>query len=254
MGLLRDITTALSPLGLNLVGTTSVSDYEARVPTQYHISRQFSEAQTVVVIGNGGGEFWEHFRQYTDKRPCNLDQHEHPLDRYTVQVVKAALSPRLDQEHIGYHLIYPFQFFSGLTVSFMHLAEAAGLARPSILGVQLHPTYGPWLALRASVLLDREYSDSGEKAPKVTDDFDPCPSCVERSCVTACPAQAITMQHGWDVPSCVQHRLRISTDCADRCHARFNCVYGREHRYSEDELEYHHRISFTAMRKHYEKQ
>ena len=38
----------------------------------------------------------------------------------------------------------------------MHLARAAGLAGPSFLGVVIHPVYGPWMALRAALLINQE--------------------------------------------------------------------------------------------------
>ena len=128
----------------------------------------------------------------------------------------------------------------------MHLARAAGLAGPSILGVTVHPVYGPWMALRAAVLINADL-----QIGSVAAGFDPCPTCVERACVSACPASAISMQKGWDIPECVQHRLRVMTDCEDYCRARFNCVYGREHRYPLDELQYHQRTSFAEMRKYF---
>ena len=170
MGLLQDIRAALAPVGLNLIGTTPRSDYEALVPPQYHIEQQFPETQTVVVIGNGGGEFWGHFREYAKVRPNYLQQHEHPLDDYTVEVIRARLTPLLDTARARYRLIYPFQFFSGLTVSFMHLAQAARLSVPSILGVQIHPRYGPWIAWRAAVLIDHDLP----ALPAPAQDFDPC--------------------------------------------------------------------------------
>jgi len=52
----------------------------------------------------------------------------------------------------------------------------------------------------------------------------------------------------------VQHRLQVTTDCVDYCQARYYCVYGREHRYPLDELQYHQRQSFAEMRKYFEKQ
>ena len=249
MGLLHNITAALAPVGLNLIGTTARSEYEALVPSQYHLKQRFPETETVVVIGNGGGEFWKHFREYAEARPGYFQQHEHPLDVYTVAVMRARLTPLLDATRTQYRLIYPFQFFSGLTVSFMHLAQAARLSRPSILGVQLHPRYGPWLAWRAAVLIDHDLP----ALPAPAQDFDPCSTCVERPCITACPAQAVSAAQGWGLLACTQHRLRVPTDCAERCHARYTCVYGREHRYPEDELAYHQRLSLAAAQAYFEK-
>jgi hypothetical protein len=247
VNLLSEITTAISRYGFNLIGTASVTAYEVLVPQQYHVASLLPRAKTVVVIGNGGRTFWEGFCAYCDAQPEYLRTHEHPLDDYTVQVIEGALTPLLERSNAQYRYLYPFRFWTE-PVSFMHLARAAGLAGPSILGVVIHPTYGPWLALRAAVLLNQELSTS-----PVAVGFNPCPTCTERACIAACPASAININKGWDIISCVQHRLQVKGDCEDRCHARYNCVYGREHRYSSEELRYHQWQSFAQMRKYFEK-
>ncbi len=246
MTLLSDITRVLTPYGLNLIGTTSVAAYEALVPSQYHVAALLPEAKTLIVIGNGGGQFWQEFRTYCTKHSHYLDEHEHPLDDYTVEVIDQTLTPVLLRAEAEYRYLYPFRFWSE-PVSFMHLARAAGLAGPSILGVTIHPVYGPWMALRAAVLISYELSAEPSAAG-----FNPCPTCTERACISACPASAITVEQSWDIPACVQHRLRVTSDCVDYCRARFDCVYGREHRYPLDELQYHQRQSFAEMRKYFE--
>ncbi len=249
MGLLQDITAALAPVGLNLIGTTPRSDYEALVPPQYHIKPRFPETETVVVIGNGGGEFWRHFRGYAQTRSGYLQQHDHPLDDYTVEVIRVRLTPLLDAARTQYRILYPFQFFSGLTVSFMHLAQAARLSVPSILGVQIHPQYGPWIAWRAAVLIDHDVPALSAPAQ----DFEPCATCPERPCIAACPTQAVSAVRDWDLLACMKHRLRVPADCAERCHSRYTCVYGREHRYPEDELAYHQRFSLATAQAYFKK-
>jgi epoxyqueuosine reductase QueG len=243
---LQDLSAALAPHGLNLIGTASVAAYEALVPSQYHVAALLPQAKTLVVIGNGGGDFWTSFRGYYEARPGYLHEREHPLDDYTREIIEQTLTPVLECSGANYRYLYPFRFWSE-PVSFMHLARAAGLAGPSILGVVIHPEYGPWLALRAALLIDRELY-----AMPVASGFDPCPTCVERACISACPAQAVSQEKGWDIPACVQHRLREPDDCTDHCHARYDCVYGRAHRYPPDELRYHQQRSFAAMRKYFE--
>ena len=81
---LDTLTAALGQYGLNLVGTTAVADYEALVPAQYQVTALLPEAKTLIVIGNGGGEFWTGFRAYCDDRPGYTQSHQHPLDDYTV--------------------------------------------------------------------------------------------------------------------------------------------------------------------------
>ncbi len=246
MDLLQDIHAALAPHGLNLVGTTTVAAYETLVPSQYHVVSLLPQAKTLVVIGNGGGGFWAGFQAYCHARQGYLQEREHPLDDYTVETIENALALCLQRSGAVYRYLYPFRFWTE-PVSFMHLARAAGLAGPSILGVVIHPEYGPWLALRAALLIDQDLY-----APPTAANFDPCPTCREQACMAACPASAVSAEKGWDIPACVQHRLHSPGDCTNRCHARYDCVYGRAHRYSSDELQYHQWRSFAEMRKYFD--
>ena len=135
----------------------------------------------------------------------------------------------------------------GPTLNFIELAKLAGLGGPSIIGVVLNPTYGPWIAFRAALIVDVDLDLPGDAVG-----FDPCPKCVPRSCVAACPATAVSYPAGWDIPKCLTHRIEVEADCAPRCHARVGCVIGPEHRYPDGELEYHQRRALAAMRPWYE--
>ena len=257
MDLLNDIATTLAPYGLNLIGSAARATYESLVPAQYHVTSllpQTQSHQSIIVIGNGGGAFWTGFRDYTDARPGYFQQHPqqhpHPLDEYTVEVIENSLTPLLQRSGAAYRYVYPFRF-STQPVSFMHLAQASGLAAPSILGIVIHPTYGPWIALRSAILIDQEF-DQQLAGPSAAQGFDPCPSCSERSCMKACPAKVVSTEKGWDIPGCVQHRLTVTNDCMDYCHARYQCIYGREHRYPLDELQYHQAQSLATMQEYQE--
>lgn len=241
MDLLNQITDALAPSGLNLVGTASRSAYEALVPTAYRLEPFLPRTRAVIVIGNGGSAFWTGFRPYAARHTRD----PHPLDAYTVSIIERTLTPILQASGAGYRYTYPFRFWTE-PVSFMHLARAARLAGPSILGILIHPVYGPWLALRAAVLLDQDLP-----RPPSAAGFDPCPACSEKPCIRACPASAINAQSGWDIQGCASHRL-AADQCADVCHARSHCVYGREHRYPPDALGYHQAHSLATMRQHEE--
>ena len=67
MDLLQDIRAALTPHGLNLIGTATVAAYEALVPVQYHVAALLPQAKTVVVICNGGG-------RVLGRTPCVLSR------------------------------------------------------------------------------------------------------------------------------------------------------------------------------------
>ena len=224
IGIVVDLGTALAPFGLNLIGVASAAAYDAGVDPGQSLARLAPQAQTVLVIGNGGGTFWEGFVAARARGEAS-----NPLDAYTRATVARVLAGRLPATS---QIIFPFDYPT-VPVSFQRLAVLAGLGSPSLLGVLVHPTFGPWIALRAAVLLP-----SAAVAPRPADGFDPCPTCVERACIPACPAAAVTTA-GWNIPACATHRARPDDPCATGCHARIDCVIGRVHRYPVGALVHH---------------
>jgi epoxyqueuosine reductase QueG len=227
--MLRALERTLAGHGLNLIGAASPRSYDALVPPEYALARLLPGARSAIVIGNGGPAFWGAFRAFCRAHP-EVERQSDPLDAFTATVIEEAVWPVVGA--LPSRIVYPFRFPAD-PVSFVHLAECAGLGRRSLLGLLVHPTFGPWIALRAAVLLPVVLATA-----RPADGFDPCPTCIERACVSACPAGAIG-DGGWDIPRCAAHRLRDDDECAARCHARFDCVIGREYRQSPEELAYH---------------
>lgn len=228
---------ALAPNGLNLLGVAAPADYDARVPVERSLARLVPDAQSVVVIGNGGGAFWNAYRAACE-REAALAHRSDPLDAFTRETVTTVV----ERLGVGGRLVFPFEFDS-LPVSFMTLAACAGLGTPSLLGVLIHPYWGPWMALRAAWFPPLVLA-----APRPAEGFDPCPSCVARPCIAACPAGAVGAA-GWDIPTCVAHRL-ATDDCGLGCHARLACVVGPEHRYPVDALAHHQGRARRTMAAH----
>jgi hypothetical protein len=227
--MLTPFRDALEPFGLNLVGAAAVARYDAAVPPRHALAALAPAARGAIVVGNGGGALWHAFRRFCADHP-DVAALADPLDAYVERAVATAVRAALGSAAL--RVLHPFRF-PAEPVSFQHLAACAGLGRPSRLGVLIHPTYGPWIALRAAVLVAADV-----EAPRPADGFDPCPGCVEQACMVACPAGAVRAA-GWDVPACAAHRRREDDPCAVRCHARFDCVIGREHRYPADAQAYH---------------
>jgi epoxyqueuosine reductase len=241
--LLELIRSAAAGSGLNLVAATPADRYDAAVTPPYKVDAIAPRAKSIIVIGNGGGAFWKTFKQHCDENP-GWTARDNPLDDFTRVVIERDLAPIL--AGVAYTIVYPFMS-SGPTLNFMEAGKAAGLSGPSIIGVVVHPVYGPWIAFRAAILLDVLLDAAGE-----AHGFDPCPSCTARTCISACPADAVSFASGWHIPKCLTHRVEVEADCAPRCHARAGCVLGPEHRYPDDELAYHQMRALRAMRPYYE--
>ena len=237
--MLAELTRALAPFGLNLIGVTTPAAYDALVPASHRLGG--SHAGAIVVIGNGGRAFWDAYRAHREHDPAQAER-EHPLDDFTTDVLERHAMPLAERHGLRPRLRLPFR---ETALSFMHLAEAAGLGRRGLLRVLLHPEFGPWMALRGALLVDE-----APVAPRPAAGFDPCSTCRDRPCLAACPGDAMRLPDGWDVPRCIDFRVARGAEnpCLDRCHARVACVYGRRHLYPADALVHHQSRAFAVMR------
>lgn len=244
-----ELTRALAPFGLNLIGVTTLAAYDAIVPASHRLgaSSDASNAarRAIIVIGNGGGALWAAFRDEVRHHP-EYDAQAHPLDDFTARVLATHALPIAERMGLRPVLHLPFRDTPS-PMSFVHLAEAAGLGRRSVLGVLVHPEFGPWMALRGALMVE-----AASPAARPAAGFDPCSSCRDRPCVAACPGAAVVHPDGWNIPRCIAFRVDRAEQnpCVDRCHARVACVYGRHHVYPPDALRYHQRRAFAVMRSH----
>jgi len=189
-------------------------------------------AASALVVGSGGPAFFEGFA----RAPQASDGQRDPLDRYTRAVVEAATRAVLGPLGVAHVVCFPFvdtPFGGGRggarPIPFQRVGRAAGLGGPGPLGLQIHPTYGPWWAYRALVVVDVALPPA--RAPG-----DGCAGCAA-PCVAACPASAV-QRGGFVVAACHARRL-VAEPCRLSCAARIACVRGPEHRYADAELAFH---------------
>jgi hypothetical protein len=242
---LEKIRGAGAPHGLNLVAATPVARYDNAVKEISRASSIDAASRSIVVIGNGGGALWASLKSHAASHPGWWNR-DNPLDDFTREVVERDIAAPIRGSGARCTTVYPFMS-NGPTLNFIELGKVAGITGPSILGVTVNPVYGPWIAFRAALLIDEELDSPGDALG-----FDPCPQCTVRSCIPACPAGAISIDTGWDIPKCLTHRVEVEADCTPRCHARAGCVLGPEHRYPDDELAYHQMRALRSMRPYYE--
>jgi len=229
--------------GLNLVGAIPAARYDAAAPSHLQVRAIDPSTRSIVVIGNGGGDFWHDYRRHAAANP-GWTQRDHPLDDFTREVVEREVADPLRARGLRCTIVYPFVSDGG-NLHFMELGRLAGIGGPSLIGVLIHPKFGTWIAMRAALLMTELLDEPGDAVG-----FDPCPRCVPRTCMPACPVGAIS-DHGWDVIKCVRHRVEAAPDCSAGCYSRLRCVIGPEHRYPDDELRHHQERALGSMRDYY---
>jgi ferredoxin len=184
-------------------------------------------ARAALLVGSGGRAFFDAFfdRRVADPDPGAAN----PLDRYTRAVVEDAARAALGPLGVAHTQRYPFVEQAGPHLPFQRLGRVAGLGGPGPLGLQIHPTYGPWWAYRALIVVDTPLTPAASPG-------DGCAGC-DAPCVAACPAGAVQVT-GFVVPACHARRL-VAEPCRLSCVARIACIRGPEHRYRDEELAFH---------------
>jgi cyanocobalamin reductase (cyanide-eliminating) / alkylcobalamin dealkylase len=137
----------------------------------------------------------------------------HPIEDY-VERTCAAIA--------GARCLYPHRQYDGAWLPFQRLAVAAGFASPAPSQLVIHPIYGPWFALRAVVLT------AGTPITRTL----PAAAC---ECANRCTAA-------------FDHARKAHSTWRDWVAVRDACCVGREHRYSEDQIEYHYTKSLELIR------
>lgn len=222
---LAETEAALGAAGFNLRGAISAARYDAGVPAAWRTGVLLPEARAALVVGSGGRALWSGLRQAPEFTAAS-----DPVETYTARVLDALAR---DLGEVGHpsRALYPMEQRGGVWADFVSLAREAGLGAPSRLGMLVHPTYGPWLSVRAVLLTTHE-------CPLGTPlgDFDPCADCAA-PCAPACPGGAVWPE-GISARLCYETQ-RTNPACALRCDARHACVLGQEHAYAS-EAEAHH--------------
>ena len=176
---------------------------------------------TLLLIGNGGPAFWRAFRE------AGVSGSD-PVDDFSVDVVTAFLSRQWPG--IGYRVVYP----ANAAVALQALGRQVGWHHDSPLKIGINDTWGLWFAYRVLVALEGELPVSA-----AVSSFNPCESCLDRSCMAACPPGALS-DAGLVLASCLDYRTADESTCADRCRARLGCPVASEHRYDLDQVQYHY--------------
>ena len=190
---------------------------------------EFSRQETLGLLIGNTRKLWPHFLQHLEREPGLLDR-EHPLDTYVTEKLEKVASQIEPLAELRFSYEKEARFVALQTV-----CELSGLAPLRAGMLNIHPTYGPWIALRAVIICDLSVDGI---------DFSPLPRLAtdwEEECQiafdAACNAAGDSLSHQ-DIKADWQRWLKV----------RDTCPIGREHRYGESQILYHYTQDLGVLR------
>lgn len=220
----------LSQGGLNMQAVFSVTGLPAGLQQKLaEADPAASPHRQLLLIGNGGELFWQRSREFVART-------EHPLDEFaldTVQRFLAEVAPG-----VRYRVLYP----GPSLIPLQTLGALAGWHHPSPMMVGINDYWGMWYAYRVALVADTDFTPSAR-----VDSVSPCLTCADKPCLAACPADALGLEDGLRLERCLDHRVAPASNCAGTCLARVACPVGSQHRYPDEQIDYHYRYSLAHV-------
>lgn len=204
--------------GLDLVQPFDVAWYNRIVDGAFKLPDLGRTSALGILVGHTRA-LWDRLVEAIRENPRALDEN-HPLDAYVRAAVRDALRPLAQRCEVRFADEPPPR-----RIAMQRLAHVSGLAHLSPSHLCVHPTYGPWIALRAAVVVE---VDGPSVPPELST---PCPDC-ERDCMpmfrraiaAGAPQDHAAIERNWELWLAV----------------RDACPVGRSYRYSDDQIRYHY--------------
>ena len=206
--------------GLDLVQPFRAAWYNAAVDQALRLP-DFERPDALALLVGNSRRLWDPFVAALRARPA-LRASSHPIDDYVASVVQgaaAAIEPR-------WSVRWANRVGPGM-VAMQRAAAIAGLAWLSPSYLSVHPQFGPWIGLRAVVVVD--VPGPAEPAPAMPPVCDAC----ESACLP--------------VLSAATRDSDAAGDWRRWLAVRDACPVGRPFRYDDDQIRYHYTKDRTVL-------
>jgi len=216
-------------IGFDLVQPFRVQSYNIDKDADSRIP-EFGRDQTLGALIGNTGFLWNYFLRHLAQQP-GLLREKHPLDSYVTQEINRVLAqvPPKTEVRFSYEKAPRF-------VSLQSVCELSGLAPLKAGMLNVHPIYGPWIALRAVISFDLSAEGMDNPSPpKVPSGWeDDCHAAFQE----ACDAAGDSLDH-----------LAVKASWKRWLKVRDACPVGKEHRYSEEQILYHYTQDREILRR-----
>ncbi len=224
------VAAKLADAGLDLVQPLNAAWYDAAVAPEYHLPAPGGRSDRLALAVASSRAYWEPFVARLRAEPGRLDRPD-PIDDYVGDVVHAALADLPVAHEVRFSFDPPPR-----RVAMQRLADVSGLAPLTAAMLCVHPVYGPWIALRAAIVLDLPGPPGVAPTP-----IPPACTCRELCAPALARAQAASAATAAGDPVAPRWELWLAV--------RDACPVGREHRYPDDLIRYVYTKDRTILRR-----
>lgn len=230
----QDLFAGVRAQGLNLHAVLDLHTLlpEVRATLGPHDGGRYRQ---LILLGHAGRDFWTALQ----RRGMHGSD---PVDTFSTECVRDWMAQQHPQ-------VLWAQVFPGTApVGLQRLGQLAGWHHATPFGLGVNTPWGSWFAYRAVLLADTDWPVMPPMAGA-----HPCHACADRSCLAACPVDALNpvLTAEQRLHTCLGERKRPASPCQDRCLARNACPVGAEHRYTDAQTAYHYLQSLPVIRRYY---
>jgi methylmalonic aciduria homocystinuria type C protein len=214
--------------GLDIVQPFRIDWFNGEVEPPLRLPDYGRRGALGFVIGNTR-HLWSVFARALRNDPSLLDV-EHPLDAYVEKTLTDAATRSITEGHV---ILFAHRT-TPAPIAIQRVAQASGLAHLSPSRLSVHPIYGPWLSLRAVIVVDAD-GPPGERPLA----HDPCTPCAKPCLAAFDQAMAATdLSRSGDVERQWQSWANVREVCPE----------GKDFRYGDDQLRYHYAKDRSILR------
>ncbi len=232
---MRAIRVPLARHGLNLLHVFDLAALPPGLVATLGLDEQaLARFRQLILIGHLGRDFWDALQ----RRGLHGSD---PVDQFVTERVAAWMADELPGH--AWRQVFP----GPAPVGLQRLGQLAGWHHASPFWVGVDAEWGSWFAYRALLLTDTALPPTPRREAG-----SPCDGCVDKPCISACPAGALASEGTgpWRLQACLAHRKQPGSSCQDRCLARNACPAGERYRYGDAQTAYHYLQSLRFIRQH----
>lgn len=246
--IINTLRQGLYDLGFDIFHEFSIQSYNQNVVESSKNLlplNEYGKTSTHSILIGNTRHLWPIFINELTVNGDKWKNEENPLNEYTLNNIDSICHKYLKENNIDYTLRFTFEMDKDKLIAFQRLCDESNLARLDKNSyLCIHKTYGPWMALRALIVLNNQYQHNSNLQSKYSLN-DICTYKEQQNVIKQWKEiQAVLYNDTNDnkdnkeIMESWRYWLKLR-DCYD---------IGKNYRYSDDQILYHYTTDLNILK------